>query len=701
MGCIKTSGVININNNNDNNEEINKKIIEKQKKGDSNKCKEEIIVLNNKLSINQKDKIIIKNASKIDDKYIIFEKFSKNSISSDYKIQSKQNPEIFKAMKIFKKSLIQEDDENSIFEEIKILKSLNHENIIKVEDIYKDKINYYIIFEYSQYGSIENIFKEREKLSENQSRFIIFQILNGLKYLKDKNYIHSNLKPENILITENFIYKNEKYYKIKLIVFGSENSFQNNSNNNIPYYMAPELFNKIYNSKCDIWSLGIILFQLIYGYKPYKGETLIEFTNNLNENIKYENENEKNFNLLSNDGKDFIENLLLKDYEKRFDVDLCLKHKWITKENLFLIQKDETLYKKENESPTLNYKKNDINWSIKPQFRVTNSKNFHTGLYKMDHNNNIQLNKLKTNTQIPFEDFNHIFLHSLIKYMNYYIAINFKKNKEEIIIFKLYNENKNLIKEDLKNLYKCVLEYCGVISFCVRYISFKDKVKNDINLSFTQENNINFSMFENFLFKEKRYYLEIELSHYFEKIDMNKNNEIINCLNLDFPKKEKYQQYFILLTEELNNNQNYSFKDFKNLINTIIDKVNAFNNSLSNTVSNSNVFSINFSNNATFNETIKEKSINNDEKNEKENILKPFKKLPSSNNLSVKDAFSVFNKKNTKYSDSNFLSQNENKEYKGKIENKSSFNSNNKKDTNAFDPEKFLLLIDNNNNNNI
>ena len=698
MGCIKTSGVININNNNDNNEEINKKIIEKQKKGDSNKCKEEIIVLNNKLSINQKDKIIIKNASKIDDKYIIFEKFSKNSISSDYKIQSKQNPEIFKAMKIFKKSLIQEDDENSIFEEIKILKSLNHENIIKVEDIYKDKINYYIIFEYSQYGSIENIFKEREKLSENQSRFIIFQILNGLKYLKDKNYIHSNLKPENILITENFIYKNEKYYKIKLIVFGSENSFQNNSNNNIPYYMAPELFNKIYNSKCDIWSLGIILFQLIYGYKPYKGETLIEFTNNLNENIKYENENEKNFNLLSNDGKDFIENLLLKDYEKRFDVDSCLKHKWITKENLFLIQKDETLYKKENESPTLNYKKNDINWSIKPQFRLTNSKNFHTGLYKMDHNNNIQLNKLKTNTQIPFEDFNHIFLHSLIKYMNYYIAINFKKNKEEIIIFKLYNENKNLIKEDLKNLYKCVLEYCGVISFCVRYISFKDKVKNDINLSFTQENNINFSMFENFLFKEKRYYLEIELSYYFEKIDMNKNNEIINCLNLDFPKKEKYQQYFILLTEELNNNQNYSFKDFKNLINTIIDKVNAFNNSLSNTVSNSNVFSINFSNNATFNETIKEKSINNDEKNEKENILKPFKKLPSSNNLSVKDAFSVFNK-NTKYSDSNFLSQNKNKEYKGKIENKSSFNSNNKKDTNAFDPEKFLLLIDNNNNN--
>ena len=700
MGCIKTSGVINIYNNNDKNEENKNKIIEKQKQIDLINVKDKNFELNNQIYSNQNDSILVKNASEIDDKFIIFEKVSKNSISADYKIQSKLNQNIFKAMKVFKKSLINDEDENSIFEEIKLLKTLNHENIIRVEDIYKDKINYYIIFEYSQYGSIENIFKEREKLSENQSRFIIFQILNGLKYLKDKNYIHSNLKPENILITENFIYKNEKYYKIKLIVFGSENSFQNNSNNNIPYYMAPELFNKIYNSKCDIWSLGIILFQLIYGYKPYKGETLIEFTNNLNENIKYENENEKNFNLLSNDGKDFIENLLLKDYEKRFDVDLCLKHKWITKENLFLIQKDETLYKKENESPTLNYKKNDINWSIKPQFRVTNSKNFHTGLYKMDHNNNIQLNKLKTNTQIPFEDFNHIFLHSLIKYMNYYIAINYKKNKEEIIIFKLYNENKNLIKEDLKNLYKCVLEYCGVISFCVRYISFKDKVKNDINLSFTQENNINFSMFENFLFKEKRYYLEIELSYYFEKIDMNKNNEIINCLNLDFPKKEKYQQYFILLTEELNNNQNYSFKDFKNLINTIIDKVNAFNNSLSNTVSNSNVFSINFSNNATFNETIKEKSINNDEKNEKENILKPFKKLPSSNNLSVKDAFSVFNK-NTKYSDSNFLSQNKNKEYKGKIENKSSFNSNNKKDTNAFDPEKFLLLIDNNNNNNI
>ena len=696
MGCIKTSGVININNNNDNNEEINKKIIEKQKKGDSNKCKEEIIVLNNKLSINQKDKIIIKNASKIDDKYIIFEKFSKNSISSDYKIQSKQNPEIFKAMKIFKKSLIQEDDENSIFEEIKLLKTLNHENIIRVEDIYKDKINYYIIFEYSQYGSIENIIKEREKLTENQSRFIIFQLLNGLKYLKDKNYIHSDLKPENILITEKFIYKNEKYYKIKLIVFGSENSFQKKSNNNIPYYTAPELFNKIYNSKCDIWSLGIILFQLIYGYKPFKGETLIEFTNNLKEKIKYENENEKNFNLFSKEGKNFIENILLTDYEKRFDIELCLKHKWITKENLFLIQNDKNLYEKENESPSLNYKRIDTNWSIKPQFSGKNTKKFHTGLYKIENNFNINSNKFKTTTQIPIEDFYHIFLHSLIKYMNYYIIINFQKNKEEVIIFKLFNENKNLIKEDLNNLYKCVLEYCGVISFCVRYISFKEKVKNDINLNFNQEKMINFSMFENFLFKEKKEYLEIELSHYFEKIDIKNNNEILTCLNLDFPKKEQYQKYFILLKEELNNNINYSFNDFKNIINTIMDKVNMINNSLSNTITNSNAYSINFSNNATFNETLQEKSLNNDEKTENENILKPFHKLPSSNNLSVRDAFSVFNKKNTKYSESNFLTQNKNKEYKEKIDNKSSFASNNKNDTNAFDPEKFLLLIDSN-----
>jgi hypothetical protein len=127
-----------------------------------------------------------------------------------------------------------------------------------------------------------------------------------------------------------------------------------------------------------------------------------------------------------------------------------------------------------------------------------------------------------------------------------------------------------------------------------------------------------------------------------------------------------------------------------------MDKVNMINNSLSNTITNSNAYSINFSNNATFNETLQEKSLNNDEKTENENILKPFHKLPSSNNLSVRDAFSVFNKKNTKCSESNFLTQNKNKEYKEKIDNKSSFASNNKNDTNAFDPEKFLLLIDSN-----
>ena len=130
--------------------------------------------------------------------------------------------------------------------------------------------------------------------------------------------------------------------------------------------------------------------------------------------------------------------------------------------------------------------------------------------------------------------------------------------------------------------------------------------------------------------------------YYFEKFENNQCEEIIKCLNFNFNKKENYQNYFDFIKEELKNNIQISFDDFKFIINNVIDKLNS---TTSNTFNYSNIFSYNYSNNATFNETFLEKSIITNEDKDKESIIKENNKLFS--NKKLKDLSSNFKKKNS------------------------------------------------------
>ena len=701
MGCVKSSSVIKINNddlekkknqnNNDTNnyinlkENINNNIINENER----KRKDEKIENNNQ---NDSVKHFIKKSSEIDSQYFILELFSKNSFSSTYKIQSKSNQNIIKAMKIYQKPLIKENEEEIIIKEINFLKSLNHENIIKIEEIYSDNLNLYVMFENIKYGTLENILKVEKKYSENQVKIIILQILFGIKYLNLNNFIHSDLKPENIVIVDNFIFNEEEFLKIKLLTLGSENILDQISDKNIPYYMAPELFQRNYNMKNDIWSIGIILFQLIYGYKPFNGDTLEEFINNIeNKKIYYEKESEKNFNLLSIDGRNLLKNMLIKDLNKRIDIDSCIKHNWFRSGNLSIIEEES---KNEDDSLTFIYKKFNSILTIKTQFNQSKN-NFHTGLYKVETNLNVVPKKIKTICENPYEDIYHLFNYSLTKFINYHYIVKYKKNKEEINLLKLYNENKDLIEKDVKNLYKCILQYCGILTFSVKYISFKEKIKNDINSNFTNNSYINFGIFENLLIQEKKLYLEIDLLNFYENLEKKNKEEIEKCLNIDFQNKDIYQNYYQCIKNEIKEDKIYSFDEIKVLINHIIEKLNvsSINYSHSNTYTNSNVYSNNFSNNATFNETLQDKSHRDNDKNEKEIILKSIPKLSLNKKLNT---FSIFNQNNNKQNERNFI----NKQF-DKNENDTIIQKNKKVEcktinSDAFDPEQFLSLIEKN-----
>ena len=122
------------------------------------------------------------------------------------------------AIKILEKSKItSKDDMERINREITILRNFSHLNVIKINDIFETKDNYYILMEYCEKGELFNYIVEKQRLSEEEASYFYYQLINGLEYIHEHNVVHRDLKPENLLL--------EKGNILKIIDFGLSNYF--------------------------------------------------------------------------------------------------------------------------------------------------------------------------------------------------------------------------------------------------------------------------------------------------------------------------------------------------------------------------------------------------------------------------------------------------------------------------------------------
>lgn len=165
---------------------------------------------------------------------------------------------------------------------IDFILALDHPNITKIYDIIDEKENLYIVEEYCEYSDLFNYMSKNKKLSVDESfiKKIVYQICSALNYLHENNIIHKNLKPENILISK------EDPIQIKLSDFAASGHYvKNKEYNDIigePIYFSPEYIQGHCDEKGDIWSLGIIAYNLLYMRYPFNGldyEILYEVNN--------------------------------------------------------------------------------------------------------------------------------------------------------------------------------------------------------------------------------------------------------------------------------------------------------------------------------------------------------------------------------------------------------------------------------------
>ena len=153
--------------------------------------------------------------------------------------------------------------------------SLTNENIVEVYDVGEDKGEYYIVMEYVEGKHLKNLLKKRGKLTIAEVIDIMLQVTSGLSVAHDSYIIHRDIKPQNIMILENGI--------VKLTDFGiavAMNSTQLTQTNSVMgsvHYLPPEQASgKGATLQSDIYSLGILMYELLTGKLPFKGENAVE-----------------------------------------------------------------------------------------------------------------------------------------------------------------------------------------------------------------------------------------------------------------------------------------------------------------------------------------------------------------------------------------------------------------------------------------
>ena len=262
-----------------------------------------------------------------------------------------------------------------IYDEINIHSKLYHQNIIKLYSVYEDDETINIILEYAKGGNLYQLIKdEKNGFSESKAFDYFIQVINAVYYLHSNNIIHRDIKPENILIGDD--------NKLKLCDFGwaKELTLENRSTFcGTMEYMAPEIVgSENYDYSVDIWSLGILLYEMLFGHSPFNGKD----TNNIILNIKshelnYDDTNKK----ISNSCKDLIQKLLNMNPQKRLKIKDILEHPFIKKHSKkFLSNKQLTnsinedkienqLNKKLNDTNNSSNKKEDVNLNGKKLIR--------------------------------------------------------------------------------------------------------------------------------------------------------------------------------------------------------------------------------------------------------------------------------------------------------------------------------------------
>ncbi|KAK9831906.1 hypothetical protein WJX81_007961 [Elliptochloris bilobata] len=263
------------------------------------------------------------SASSVDtstvENYHVIELVGEGSFGKVYKGRRKFTGQIT-AMKFIGKHGKSEKDVRNLRQEIEILGNLRHENIIKMLDWFETKTDFCVVTEFA-HGELFEVLEDDQRLGEAEVQRIAKQLVQALHYLHSNRIIHRDMKPQNVLIGANGV--------VKLCDFGfaramSSNTVMLTSIKGTPLYMAPELVQEMpYTEAVDLWSLGVILYELFVGQPPFYTNSIYSLIHHIvKDPVKYPESISPQF-------RSFLQALLNKVPQQRLSCEQLLQHPFV------------------------------------------------------------------------------------------------------------------------------------------------------------------------------------------------------------------------------------------------------------------------------------------------------------------------------------------------------------------------------------
>ena len=472
-----------------------------------------------------------------------------------YAIKHMKKKDLFKALKTLK----------GIYAEIDIQSRINHPNIVKLLYVKENKDTFDLVMEYAKYGNLFFYIKRNSYLSEEKSFKYFIQIVNAIYFLHKNDLIHRDIKPENILMFENGVVKLCDFGWCTRLEGGQRITFCGTVE-----YMSPEMVNKEeYNKEIDIWSLGILLYEMIHGHSPFKPNkpkfNICDVISNIKiQNLKFNND-------ISEECKELIIHLLDRDINKRYKIEDIFNSKFVKfyeNKNNFINNENEYINPDYNNK--INYEKidnNKINYE-----KIDNNININNDNY-----NNSQINVIKSNENIVIKkEIQKIKCKTKNNTARNFYPSHFEKNKEREIKEIKENNNNNPNHKygsncKVKNTQKIFNNNCEITARYISQTNLNNIYKKSNVKEKEQKNNNNAFSAVNLLNKNKNNEIKCQPS---ARIINSNENIIKNPANQSLTNRNRKNYNQTAKNRQISIDQ----KNNNNLIKKIIHETNDINN---------------------------------------------------------------------------------------------------------------------------
>ncbi|KAM7103493.1 serine/threonine-protein kinase ULK3 isoform 5-T7 [Ciconia maguari] len=264
------------------------------------------------------------------DEFILTERLGTGTYATVYKAYRKRDTREVVAIKCVSKRSLNRASVENLLTEIEILKTIRHPHIVELKDFQWDSDHIYLIMEFCAGGDLSRFIRMRRILPEKVARVFLQQLACALKFLHDHNISHLDLKPQNILLST------PENPQLKLADFGFAQYMSPWDEKHVlrgsPLYMAPEMVcRQQYDARVDLWSVGVILYEALFGRPPFASRSFAELEEKIRSDRAVELPSRP---LLSPACRDLLGQLLERDPLKRISFERFFAHPFVDMEHV-------------------------------------------------------------------------------------------------------------------------------------------------------------------------------------------------------------------------------------------------------------------------------------------------------------------------------------------------------------------------------